>query len=193
MNWSVMNWSVMNVVCYELVCYDRGLLIMGLLWMVLFWTWSVLECGLLWTWSVMNWSVMNVVCYEVGLLWTGLLWTWSVINGSIMNGSVMNVVYFEWSVLSGLLWADLFWTVTDGDIGPRPRNHKVALRHRQPCRRPSWCWGSGFCSKILVVRVVQKQMKQSVHDAGCQVIDQACCLGQCPTIQTHPHWLWGSL
>jgi len=33
-------------------------------------------------------------------------------SGSLSNGSVMNVVCFEWSVLSGLLWAGLFWTVT---------------------------------------------------------------------------------
>jgi len=50
----------------------------------------------------MNWSVMNMIFYEHGLLWSGLLWTWSV----------MNVVCFEWSILSGLLWAGLFWTVT---------------------------------------------------------------------------------
>jgi len=37
---------------------------------------------------------------------------WSVMNGSVMNRSVMNVVYFEWSVMCGLLWADLFWTDT---------------------------------------------------------------------------------
>jgi len=29
-----------------------------------------------------------------------------------MNGSVMNVVCFEWSVMSGLLWTGLFWMGT---------------------------------------------------------------------------------
>jgi len=78
----------------------------------------------------------------------------------------------------------------DGDVGPRPRNHNVALRHKQHCRQPSWSWGPGFGSKILVIRVLQKQVKQGVHDAGCQVIDQGCSLGQWPSIQTHSHWRW---
>jgi len=64
----------------------------------------------------MNIVFYELVCYERDLLWTGLLWTWSVINGSVMNGSVMNVVCFEWSVLSGLLWAGLFWMVTMTEI-----------------------------------------------------------------------------
>ena len=80
--------SVMNVVWCE-----RGLLRTACM--------ICYEHGLLWTWSV-----MNVFYYEHG----GLLWKWSVMI--FMNWSVLNVVCFKWSFMSGLLWAGLFWTDT---------------------------------------------------------------------------------
>jgi len=72
---------------------------------------------------------MNVVCYErvsyeCGLLRTGLLWTWSVMKGSSMIRSVTNVVSFECSVMSGLLWTGLFWT----DTGDKHIIHKNNLQ-----------------------------------------------------------------
>ena len=58
-------------------------------------------------------SVINVVCYERVCCERvcyehGLSWKWSVLNKSVMNGFVMNVVCFEWSVMSGLLWTVCF-------------------------------------------------------------------------------------
>ena len=56
------------------------------------------ERGLLWTY---------MVCYERCLLWTGLF---------------MNLVCFEWSVMSGLLWTALLWTDTIRNIQLLERN-----------------------------------------------------------------------
>ena len=59
---------------------------------------------MVWTFSVhiaidiKKGSVINVVCYERVCYEQGLLW-----KCSVLDRSVMNVVCFEWSVMSGLL------------------------------------------------------------------------------------------